>query len=237
MFSASFGDAREAEQVVSKQPREALAELVAANEAYQAARDRGGVYAGLKTAEKRAGDAWLAAREALASDTPAQAANLPLIDDATRKFAEDILAGEIEAVTNHGLRVLARAALAQAPEAAPQPTPGWKLVPVEPTREMLDAYVNNGGRFHSARSDWAAMIAAAPTPGVVQAVEPVGHLLLNKDGLVEDFHPRVREFFGAILDDAAYQFDAEWLVKRDRDYPHLAPHSTAFAYATQGGDK
>lgn len=46
-----------------------------------------------------------------------------------------------------------------------QPAPhGWKLVPVEPTREMMDAYVNQDGRFHSARSDWVAMLAASPTP-------------------------------------------------------------------------
>ncbi|QPS81639.1 MULTISPECIES: hypothetical protein [Delftia] len=46
--------------------------------------------------------------------------------------------------------------------AAPTAPDGWKLVPVEPTREMLDAYVREGGRFHSARADWAAMLAAAP---------------------------------------------------------------------------
>ncbi len=45
-----------------------------------------------------------------------------------------------------------------------QPPAGWVLVPVEPTREMLDAYVNMAGRFSSARSDWAAMLAAAPSP-------------------------------------------------------------------------
>ena len=41
---------------------------------------------------------------------------------------------------------------------------GWKLVPVEPTQEMLDAYIHMQGRFSSARSDWAAMLAAAPQP-------------------------------------------------------------------------
>jgi hypothetical protein len=41
----------------------------------------------------------------------------------------------------------------------------WKLVPVEPTHEMLDAYVDQDGRFHSARSDWAAMLEAAPKFG------------------------------------------------------------------------
>lgn len=41
---------------------------------------------------------------------------------------------------------------------------GWVLVPVEPTRAMLDAYVTNNQRFQSARSDWAAMLAARPAP-------------------------------------------------------------------------
>ena len=44
---------------------------------------------------------------------------------------------------------------------------GYKLVPVEPTQEMLDAYIHMQGRFSSARSDWAAMLAAAPQPPVV----------------------------------------------------------------------
>ena len=41
---------------------------------------------------------------------------------------------------------------------------GWKLVPVKPTQGMLDAYIRMQGRFSSARSDWAAMLAAAPQP-------------------------------------------------------------------------
>lgn len=40
---------------------------------------------------------------------------------------------------------------------------GWKLVPIEPTLEMLDAYVAADGRFHSGRTDWAVMLAAAPS--------------------------------------------------------------------------
>ncbi|MCP4615965.1 MAG: hypothetical protein GY844_05975 [Bradyrhizobium sp.] len=39
---------------------------------------------------------------------------------------------------------------------------GWKLVPVEPTLEMIDAYLQNNPRFYSAKDDWAAMLAAAP---------------------------------------------------------------------------
>lgn len=50
-------------------------------------------------------------------------------------------------------------------EAQPNIPKGWKLVPMEPTREMLDAYVAQDGRFHSAREDWATMLKAAPKFG------------------------------------------------------------------------
>lgn len=56
----------------------------------------------------------------------------------------------------------ARAALSEPAPGVAVPD-GWQLVPKEPTREMLDAYVNTLGRFSSARADWAAMLAAAPT--------------------------------------------------------------------------
>ena len=59
---------------------------------------------------------------------------------------------------------------------------GWSLVPIEPTREMLDAYVKNGARFNSARSDWAAMLAAAPQPistADVPMPEPIGFIDSN----------------------------------------------------------
>lgn len=57
--------------------------------------------------------------------------------------------------------------------AAPPATPaGWKLVPIEPTVAMLDAYWNRAGEskemrprtHHSAKAYYAAMLAAAPTP-------------------------------------------------------------------------
>ncbi|NMU88370.1 hypothetical protein HGQ98_00505 [Achromobacter ruhlandii] len=48
---------------------------------------------------------------------------------------------------------------------------GWKLVPIEPTCEMLDAYVSTNSRFHSARSDWAALLNAAPAAPGVSTVE------------------------------------------------------------------
>jgi hypothetical protein len=39
---------------------------------------------------------------------------------------------------------------------------GWKVVPVEPTREMMDAYLAVRGAFQSARSDWTAFLSASP---------------------------------------------------------------------------
>lgn len=50
----------------------------------------------------------------------------------------------------------------QAIIAALTPPEGYVLVPVEPTREMIDAYVAVDARFNSARRDWAAMLAARP---------------------------------------------------------------------------
>lgn len=46
--------------------------------------------------------------------------------------------------------------------AALTPPEGYVLVPVEPTREMIDAYVAVDARFNSARRDWSAMLAARP---------------------------------------------------------------------------
>jgi len=52
-------------------------------------------------------------------------------------------------------------------EPAPQAFPaGFVLVPVEPTQEMIESYLQNIGKFQSAKSDWAAFLAAAPK-GVV----------------------------------------------------------------------
>jgi len=51
-------------------------------------------------------------------------------------------------------------ALTTDPVAAPK---GWKLVPVEPTQEMVDAHMNGvaSGGF---QCGYRAMIAASPTP-------------------------------------------------------------------------
>lgn len=62
----------------------------------------------------------------------------------------------------------ARAALASKPGEVAVPN-GWRLVPVQPTPEMVRAAQNcpegHGQKWHSVhKAKWAAMLAAAPTP-------------------------------------------------------------------------
>lgn len=52
----------------------------------------------------------------------------------------------------------------------------WKLVPVEPTREMLEARWARLGDDWSPQERWEAMLAAAPTPPA-QEDEPVAWLV------------------------------------------------------------
>lgn len=71
------------------------------------------------------------------------------------------------------------------PDAVSMVPDGWKLVPVEPTQEMLDAYIHMQGRFSSARSDWAAMLAAAPQPPALEQQveqEPVAVVDFTTEG-------------------------------------------------------
>lgn len=71
---------------------------------------------------------------------------------------------QLAAMCNFAKFILeSRAAIQQAAGAVPE---GWRLVPVEPTPEMMDSYRRVKGSFQSARSDWAAMLAASP------AIEP-----------------------------------------------------------------
>jgi hypothetical protein len=77
---------------------------------------------------------------------------------------------------------------------------------------------------------WQAALAVAATSAGAQEPVPEGAVLLNKYGLILDFKPRVREFFGAIIDDEAYVWDADDLAKVDRDYPGRAPHRVEFVY-------
>lgn len=84
------------------------------------------------------------------------------------KMAEEFAAGRVPfGDYGHGDVVAAiRAALLTAP-------PGWKLVPVEPTEEMVDASMisvalSKYGRRATLRvlgaRAWGAMLAAAPEP-------------------------------------------------------------------------
>lgn len=41
---------------------------------------------------------------------------------------------------------------------------GWKLVPVEPTKEMISVIINRNEVYESAEELYAALIAAAPQP-------------------------------------------------------------------------
>ena len=60
--------------------------------------------------------------------------------------------------------------------AAQQPPPGWRMVPEEPTQEMLraawfaDDQAFTHGAAHGATDEaiWYAMLAAAPQPGETQ---------------------------------------------------------------------
>jgi hypothetical protein len=88
-------------------------------------------------------------------------------DDDRNFLTEDEAVCTIMAIDE--LDAAIRAALEQPDTGIPASVPaGWVLVPVEPTTEMLDAYVQLQGRFNSARSDWAAMLAAAPQPPAIE---------------------------------------------------------------------
>lgn len=73
--------------------------------------------------------------------------------------------------------------LIDAPEQASGVPDGWKLVPVEPTPEMMRSGMNvpfNKAARHNAV--YRAMLAAAPTPAEAPedvASEPVGYLYTN----------------------------------------------------------
>jgi hypothetical protein len=107
------------------------------------------------------------------------------------------------------MREYAWAALAASQEV----TAGWKRVPLEPTREMIDAYLKADGRFHSARSDWAAMVAAAPQPQKKPGLTvSVCHLSDGDDPFVFECHGRVTASALASIDKAL-------LENRDTHFP------------------
>ncbi|MBJ9709842.1 ASCH/PUA domain-containing protein [Burkholderia gladioli] len=65
--------------------------------------------------------------------------------------------------------VCADFALLTSPRAAVPAPAGWKLVPIEPTKEMMDAAGGQAGRF-TAKIVYTAMLDAAPAAPVAQAV-------------------------------------------------------------------
>ena len=79
-----------------------------------------------------------------------------------RKIMEQALAdlkiAEVDGNCNYGATELLRNRLAQ-PEQEPS---GWKLVPIEPTQEMLRA--TEAGPVNFPSFCWKAMLSAAPTP-------------------------------------------------------------------------
>lgn len=94
---------------------------------------------------KQRPDGWL-----LAADEEMVGAHLGIANEAdtyevAKKKLHDLICWHIQVATD------------------PKVNGGYKLVPVKPTEAMLDAYINNTGRFSSARSDWEAMLNAAPT--------------------------------------------------------------------------
>lgn len=71
-------------------------------------------------------------------------------------------------------------ALASAPAAEPVPT-GWRLVPVEPTADMIAAgRVNLNYASATAKETWAGMMCAAPPPA--QASDPQAQVVGRLDG-------------------------------------------------------
>jgi len=56
---------------------------------------------------------------------------------------------------------------------APAVPPGWKLVPIEPTREMIKAMEGQwliGSQADMAKREYSAMLAATPAPAPAQEV-------------------------------------------------------------------
>jgi hypothetical protein len=92
-------------------------------------------------------------------------ASAPDLLDALRQIAAYPV-HRAEEISIDGARAIARAAIAAAEAAQPTAVPdGWKLVPVEPTDEMLAAGSEQDQQFYDhARFVYRAMLAAAPKP-------------------------------------------------------------------------
>ena len=82
------------------------------------------------------------------------------------------------------------AALRASPTSAPE---GWKIVPVEPTGEMVDAGLRSWGTSHKFR----AMLAAAPTPPVSEGREDAELLdYIQNHGATIQIVPMANRTFG-----------------------------------------
>lgn len=90
---------------------------------------------------------------------------LPLLPEWSKM---DDLGGRVPSQVRQGLidyataAVLANNTLQAESMGVPE---GWKLVPIELTEEMINAYLGLQGCFQSARADWAALLKAAPKQG------------------------------------------------------------------------
>ena len=82
------------------------------------------------------------------------------------------------------------ALLKASPASAPE---GWKIVPVEPTGEMVDAGLRSWGTSHKFR----AMLAAAPTPPVSEGREDAELLdYIQNHGATIQIVPMANRTFG-----------------------------------------
>ena len=59
---------------------------------------------------------------------------------------------------------------------------------------------------------------------------PIGCVVLSRQGEAVKFNSRVRWFFGTYIDTDDYIFDIEYLQKMDWDYQHDAPHTSQLVY-------
>lgn len=129
---------------------------------------------------------------------------------------------------------------------APAVPSGWKLVPMEPTPEMVHAVrfagdperpamgariIEGETAFPFVGADVAlrmcrAMLTAAPTPPAQTTPEPVGGpwgwAIEDKHGVAQAIRPARKEFFGCVQ--STEPFTAEDIAKMDREWVGIAPH-------------
>ncbi|MNZ23074.1 hypothetical protein D3C78_401770 [compost metagenome] len=110
---------------------------------------------------------WRAARATMAQPSPAQ----QVVPEKWARYDTSFLLEHLRHDTNFDADVIGEM-LEFAKSAAQQAIPeGWKLVPTELTKEMKEAMIAPDGRTEdgyihafTAKSQWAAVLAAAPQP-------------------------------------------------------------------------